>query len=433
MTLKDKIKNFFKLKKIDNNHNYQDFNIPLNFNFSSSTIRTLSEHEFLTFGLCVRAFQLIANDIGKVNFRHIKYNENEEGETILNSPISKLLNKKINDNLTPWEFKKIIIWNLLIYGVAPIYKIFNENGEVEELAPIYPNYIYKVEESGKLFYILKRNGKELLKFNDFEIIWIEFEQVKGFDNVNIRSLFQSTISKIKENELAMMNAIKNDISYSAFIKIKDTTNKQQREQANLALKEMIENHKRSGSFAVVLDDKWDLGKASDIVNMRIDFQTRNSIGREFAASLGIPPSKLGIDDPNKYNSSAELNKDYVDNALKPILINICQKLSFSLLKNENEEITFKPLDLLKLDIKTIQEFASSAINNGYATANEIRALIGLDKHPDGDKLLINSTLIPITAINNQFLNQSNDQDKKGSNEVYSTDENETIKKGGDDG
>ncbi|MCU9933026.1 phage portal protein [Mycoplasmopsis cynos] len=77
-------------------------------------------------------------------------------------------------------------------------------------------------------------------------------------------------------------------------------------------------------------------KAADIVNTRIDFQTRNSLGREFATSLRIPPAKLGIDDPNKYNSSSELNRAYVDNALKPLLINITQRISGEYFKKWTE-------------------------------------------------------------------------------------------------
>ncbi len=287
----------------------------------------------------------------------------------------------------------------MLYGSCPILIARDEFNNPTELLPVFPYYVNKVEnESGtKYFYVKKDKPIEI--YPD-EIIWIEYEMIQGFDSLNIRTLFKSTISKIKENELSIINAIKNDMRSSMFIKVKDITNNEQRRQATEMLREMMERSKKTGSLSVVLDERWELGKATDIVNTQIDLQTRNSLGREFAASLGIPPAKLGIDDPNKYNSSVELNRAYVDNSLKPLLINICQRLTLSLANND-EKITFKTIDLLSVDIKSIQEFAASAINNGYATANEIRQLLGFDKHPDGDKLLANGTLTPVNDLSKQ--------------------------------
>lgn len=424
----DTIKNFFKPKDINNNLNsYRDFSNSLNYTTLTNSIHTLDEQELLTFGLCVRAVQMIANDIAKVSFRHLKVNNNGEYENIQNSNILKLLNRKPTPTLTSWEFKKIVVWNLLLYGYSPIYVIRDEKDKISELIPIYPHYIVKVEQNNKIYYHFSAIRDKKVILDERDIIFINYEIVQGFENLNIRNLFKSTISKIKENELSMLKAIKNDISYSAFIKIKDATNPEQRRLANQALKEMLETHKKNGSFGIVIDEKWDMGKASDIVNMRLDFQTRNALGREFAASLGIPPIKLGIDDPNKYNSSAELNRAYVDNSLKPLLINICQRLTYSLVENDSEEITYKALDLLNIDIKSIQEFASSAINNGYATANEIRALIGLDKHPDGDYLLANSTLAPVSILKQMSSVQNTNNEQKEEVKPETEEKTETEK------
>ncbi|MCU9933024.1 phage portal protein [Mycoplasmopsis cynos] len=72
----------------------------------SNTIRTLTPAEFLTFGVCARAIQLIANDIARVNFRHTIQTEDGEVQNIYNSDILQILNKRPNDKQTPWEFKK---------------------------------------------------------------------------------------------------------------------------------------------------------------------------------------------------------------------------------------------------------------------------------------------------------------------------------------
>ncbi|MFV8469450.1 phage portal protein [Mycoplasma sp. Sp48II] len=390
----------FKPKSIAyNNYGYERFSTSLQYNTESKLINTLTPTELLTYSSAVRAFQMIANDIAKVNFQYLV--EKNGTKNIVQNNITYLLNKHPSNNLTPWEFKKVLVWNLLIFGKAPIFIERDNKNNITQLIPVHPSFISKNEDG--TFTLKKTDTSEPLSIPNNMLIWIEYEIISGIDDTSFRQLFKSTISKVRENELAMLNAIKNDFSYSMFLKIQNATDQKQREQANKAMAEMLEMQKREGRFAVVIDEKWDFGNAMNTASGKIDFQTRNSIGREFASNLGIPPAKLGYDDPNKYNSSSELNKAYIDNSLKPLLINITQRLTYALCKNTNEEISFKIMDLLSIDLKALQEFASSGINSGYLTPNEVRELIGLPKHPDGDTLLANGTLTPVNLLNNQNL------------------------------
>ncbi|MHA3795755.1 phage portal protein [Mycoplasma sp. HF14] len=387
----------FKPKSIAYNSNgYERFSTSLQYNTESKLIRTLTPPELLTYSSVVRSFQMLANDIAKVNFQFIQ--ENNGTKNIQQNNITYILNKKPCKDLTPWEFKKVIVWNLLIHGTAPIFIERDNKGEITQLVPAHPSFISKNEDGT---FLLKKSDTNPITLPEDSVIWIEYELIGGLEDTSFRQLFKSTISKVRENELAMLNAIKNDFSYSMFLKIQNATDQKQREQANKAMQEMLEMQKREGRFAVVIDEKWDFGNAMNTASGKIDFQTRNSIGREFASCLGIPPAKLGYDDPNKYNSSSELNKAYIDNSLKPLLINITQRLTYALCTQPNEEINFKIIDLLSIDLKALQEFAASGINSGYLTPNEVRELIGLPKHPDGDILLANGTLTPVNILGSQ--------------------------------
>ncbi|VEU66408.1 phage portal protein, HK97 family [Mesomycoplasma conjunctivae] len=384
-----KLLNTSSRRKSSSFNNNRPEPINLNYQFSDNN-QKLTPEEALTFGIFSRALQLITNDIAKVNFLHIRDNQQ------INSPLLFILNKQPSPSLTPWEFKKLVVWNLLLYGYSPILKVKNDKGEVISLTPIFPGIIQKTQDDNRIFYTVKMPHSEI-KYNDDDIIWIEYEFIAGFENLSFLSLFKSTITKIKENEQSMLKAIKNDLSYSLFIKIPAVTNEEQQKKAQEALNAMIARQKQQGYAGIVIDQKWDIGKATDVLNMRLDLNTRNNIAKEFASILGIPPAKLGIEDQNKYNSSAELNKAYTDNALIPLLINICQRLSIELVPN-SELITFRPIDLLSMDTKSIQELAASGVNNGYLTPNEVRAFLGLKALKDGDLLLINSTLVPLKNI-----------------------------------
>lgn len=370
-------------------NNNVSFPIDLNYN---PTYKKFSPQEFLAYGIFSRALQLLTNDIAKVSFLHYKDSK------IINSNLSYLLNTQPAPGLTSFEFKKLITWNLLLYGSSPILKVYNDQKQLISLLPIYPGFITKKYENNSLVYEFK-NNQTTCTYNQEQIIWVDYEFISGFENASILSIFSSSINKIQEHEKTLLNAIKNDLSYSFFIKIPTITSEQQQQLAANALLEMIQRQRQQGLSAIVIDEKWDFGQPQQQAASRLDFSTRNNLSKEFASVLGIPPAKLGIEDSNKYNSSSELQRAYIDQALVPILINICQKLSQDLCKNHQEKIDFKVFDLLSLDIKAIQELAASGINNGFLSPNEIRVLIGLDPKPEGNDLLINQTLTPLKNIN----------------------------------
>lgn len=391
-----KLKNLFGVNKTQSEHAlYKTPFASLNNNFLSQTLSTLNPIEFITFGIVSRAIQLLANDVANVNFYHLVY-KNAQFETKI-SNFNYLLNIQPNNNLTPWEFKKILVWNLLIYGYCPIYKHY-ENQKLTQLILINPANVIKKILNNEVFYELNDGScSEYFRIELDEIIWINYEIISGVKDCSMRTLFKSTFTKLKENELGVINAIKNDISYSTVVKIPDIINPENRKQARLSLQSMIDEQKRSGLAGLIIDQSWEFMPGMDVKKNTIDFDSRNAIGKEVASVFGIPPQKLGINDPNRYNSFAEMNKVYVDGAVKPLLLNICQKLTIGLLNKSDEKISFKPIDLISLDAKAIQDFARSGINSGYLTPNEARNFIGLDKLEGGDVLLINAALVPLKS------------------------------------
>jgi phage portal protein BeeE len=112
--------------------------------------------------------------------------------------------------------------------------------------------------------------------------------------------------------------------------------------------------------------------------------------------FGIPASKLGIEDTNKYNTMVERHRAYSDDALKPILNRITTALTkFFFPTDMTREIIFNPIDLLSMDPVNTQVLVTSGINNAFVTPNEGRMLIGLEPLAGGDDLFANSALVPV--------------------------------------
>jgi len=361
----------------------------------------LTTEEMLSLAYITRSIQMIANDVAKVTWNHIKWNAKKtDKENMINSKLHWMLNRKPNNEMTAFEFKKLIIWNLMLYGKAPIYPVYktiNEKEQLIELILLAPNSVVlkRDETTGNIYYeITNLDAVKTLK--PAELIFITYEAISNVYDVSLKTLFKSTFSKLKENEKSLYNTIKNDVGLSLIVEIPDITDTDSLKQVKSSIDDMIKEQKKSGSVAFIKDRRWIITKNDNYIKSQIDYTTRNAIAREVAAMFGIPASKLGIEDTNKYNTMVERNRAYSDDALKPLLNRITTSLTDHFFPLDmTQEITYSPLDLLSMDPSSLKDFLTSAINNAFMTPNESRDLIGLPAITGGDELFANSALVPI--------------------------------------
>lgn len=386
---------FNKTTEKINTEYYADYN-PLSYGAQTLTIEEMLGLTYIT-----RSIQMIANDVAKTTWAHYKWDGKKIRKTLqINSAKNWLLNRKPNSEMTAYEFKKMIVWNIFLYGKAPIYCLYEKiNGKdtLIEMIPIYPEIVQQVRDpkTGKIKYQIESNN-ENIELQENELIYISYESIINVNNVSMKALFKSTFDKLKENEKAIYNAVKNDLGVSMIIDIPDITDKEATQKVQESVTQMIKMQKQYGSIAFVKDKRWSISDKTSIIKSNIDYNTRNAIAREVAATFGIPPSKLGIEDNNKYNTMVERNRSYSDEAIKPVLLRITTAFTNYFFPNTmTEEITFRAIDLLSIDPNSLKDFASSAINNGWATPNEIRSLVGFEALENGDQLMANSAIIPI--------------------------------------
>ena len=400
------------LKKIFN-INQKNYKVATPTNYYDSMVDTLNHNthpltveEMLSVSYITRSIQMIANDVAKTDFAIYKWNAKKTYKEIqLNSKLHWLLNRQPNAEMSAFEFKKTIVWNLFLYGSAPIYvnyETINEKSVLTELIPIYPEIVsVSKNEAGKTIYTLTLNDSvnNNIVLDNEHIIYPTFESIMNVENASLPTLFKSTFNKLYENEKAVYNSILNDIGVSFIIELPDITNEEAKRNVLEAFNTMMRQKKKTGSIGFVKDKSWNIVSNNAFIDSKIDYNTRNAIAREVAAMFGIPPSKLGIEDNNKYNSMVERHRQYIDDAIKPVLQKITSCFtSFFFEWDMTQEITFKSIDLLSLDPNSLSTFASTAINNGYATPNEIRALIGFEPNKEGEHLMINSAIIPIELV-----------------------------------
>ena len=93
-----------------------------------------------------------------------------------------------------------------------------------------------------------------------------------------------------------------------------------------------------------------------------------------------------------------------------------QELTYKLFtKKELEEgyyIKFNVNAILRADPKTRYEGYRIAIQSGFLTANEVRALEEMDEKEGGDRLLINGNMMPIEMAGKQYMKGGEETEKE---------------------
>lgn len=402
----DFIKGFFKHDKPTTTT--ESGTIALGGNYWSAT-KNIPTAELITIGDFFRCVQLISDSVAEIDFNVYKFEKNNwkyDSSNIWNV----LLNKTPNNELSAYEFKKIIVSNLFIYGAAYIYIYRDDRNKPIELIPIFSNYITREVVNGEpVYYLLPLEGVDPKTKKDIDkvklpaedVIYIPWETLDNIKNVNFKNIFSNTLNKIIENDKSTLNAFKNDTGLSLWVKLQDASNRNQRERVAQSLKETAEHLKQTGMMAFVYDDKMEIQANDKFISSPISIELRKYVAQELAAKFGIPPAYLGVEIPNQ--STAQLAKYYLDRAIRPVLARIIKKIEYTIfkditIKKDKYKIRYNTLFLEGLDAKDKIDVASRGVNGGIFTINEARDYVGLDPIDGGDTLYANGTLQPIKLL-----------------------------------
>ena len=146
MKLWDKLKTVFQPKNF-NTVNYREMSLFASTNPNSPSTFELSQQELLSLSYFTKGVQIIAQDIAKTTWVVQKLDAKGNWVNYDFSKLHFLLNRSPSKYLSAFEFKKIIVWNLFLYGKAPIYVHYEkqEDGKYRllDLIPIYPNWCFK--------------------------------------------------------------------------------------------------------------------------------------------------------------------------------------------------------------------------------------------------------------------------------------------------
>ncbi|MDK4545151.1 phage portal protein [Kingella kingae] len=128
---------------------------------------------------------------------------------------------------------------------------------------------------------------------------------------------------------------------------------------------------------------------------------------EICRWFGVPPVLIGHTSASStWGASIEaLFQLFVTTGLRPLLINIEQSIKKDLLHGLDKETVqaeFNVEGLLRGDTAARTQYYSAAVNNGWLSRNDVRALENLPAVDGGEVLTVQSALIPLQDVGKNY-------------------------------
>ena len=115
-------------------------------------------------------------------------------------------------------------------------------------------------------------------------------------------------------------------------------------------------------------------------------ELKNQTMKRICGLFGVPPAMLGIAD-QKYNNTQTMLDEFYKTTMYPNIINLEQKLNFSLLKGyPSLSIRFDTKDFLKGAPLDQMNLVVAGVNAGIMTPNEAREYLNIAQIEGGDEL-----------------------------------------------
>ncbi len=312
--------------------------------------------------------------------------------------ITKLLSRRPNEWMTPFEYWTLVMTWLLLWGKFYAKKVMGRGGNIIALEPLRPDKV-QVEQllSGRLqFTVTQRDGSvEILPQNQMH--WINRLTLDGIEGTTaIAQCKESIALEIAAEEFGARTfgsgAVPNVI-------LKHPTHFRSAEQVDEFRKSWDKAFRKRRGTAVLED-----GMELEVVQMNNEesqfLETRKFQRSVIAGAFGVPPHAIGDLERATFSNIEQMSLNFVVHTLAPYLECIESAIMRDLLSRQEVErgmlAQFDTRQMLRGDAKSRAEALRTLRQWGIINANEWRAMEGMDARLDdgGDDYLTPLNMIP---------------------------------------
>ena len=416
------LKGKFSRDKPDTKNLYQYSGFPFFFGKSLSG-KFVNENSALQCSAVYACVRILAESIASLPLHLYKYNPKGGKERAYNHPLYFLLHDAPNEEMTSFIFRETSIAHLLLWGNSYAQIIRDRNLRVVGLYPLLPNQM-SVErgDDGKIYYRYTRNGGEQSQDKkDLQIIFpakdilhihgLGFNGLIGFSPI---AMARNSIGTTLAVEEFGATFFENGARPSGILKV--PTVLKNPEKLRESWQSVYGGTENTGKVAVLEE-----GVSYESISIPPDdaqfLDTRKFQINEIARLYRIPPHMIGDLEKSSFSNIEQQSLEFVTYTLTPWLVRWEQALNKSLLLNSEREkyfIKFNVDGLLRGDYESRMRGYSTARQNGWMSANDIRELEDLNpisEEEGGNFYLINGNMTKLKDAG-LFGKKAGDTDEK---------------------
>jgi len=307
-----------------------------------------------------------------------------------NHPVHDVINLRTNEDLTSTEWRKDMIVRMILFGHSYDQIVMNLKRDVLALVPIHPMRV-KSEGSGrdKIYRVKDENQSErIIQAQEMlHIPWL-FEGQSLFEHA--RRAVNLSVSAEQFAQQFFSSGGVQQLKLETDQTVSPDKKKEIVDSLHRALKDGKTPFTDAGTKLQTLNVKF------EEVQLK---ETRIHQLRDIARIIGIQPHLIGDLERSTNNNIEHQGIEYVNFTCRPLARAIEQRLDMSLFGPREGDRYCARFDLTPLyqaDYESTADGVGKLTTSGVMTANEGRRRVGLNPHPDGNQLMIQGAMVPIT-------------------------------------
>jgi len=320
------------------------------------------------------AVDQISNDIAKLPKGVYYIDENEHRHRERTHPVDYLISKRANPSTTQFNFHKALMVQALLKGNGLAVILRNpETGYQEGFELVQPENLKKIyKKGGSVFYSVKGYGT----LSSEDVIHIPGFSFNGITGV---SVFRYAAQNLGAALSAETFADENFKSKGLLAGIIKTDKVGMAPEAKAKIANAMEGRLAKGGSHNIgfLDEGMDFKEITTSASEASLIDWKKISIEDVARWFNIAPHKIKHLDKATYSNIEQQSLEHGSDTIAPWVKRFEEEYDAKLFREDERAsfyVRFNTNALVRTDIKTKSEYYSRAINYGWHTRNEVRAL-----------------------------------------------------------
>ena len=362
----------------------------------------VDEESALKISTVYACVKVISETIASLPLNLLKELTNGDAEKAKQHPLYSVLKDVPNSEMSSFTFREMLMTNLLLWGNAYALIKRNKNGEIVELYPLKSkNMVVERDMTTNAIKYTYTNNRGITKtYSPKQIFHIPAFSFDGIIGVSPITYAREAMGLALATEEFGARFFGNGARPGGVLehpgvlkdpeKLRESWNKVYQGTANSHKVAVLEEGMKYHEIGMSPEDSQFL-------------QTRSFQIAEICRIFRVPPHMVGDLSRSTFSNIEHQSIDFVVHTIRPWLVRWEQAITRALLSEEERTIYYAKFNvdgLMRGDFVTRMNGYAIARQNGWMSANEIRALENMNKIPadqGGDLYLLNGNMI--TAMN----------------------------------